>query len=171
MLPIPITGFWCSVLCRKLPHEVVRRTMSRGKCRDSCGHGGADLESRELWGSRCYSFSVGRWDLRLSCRRGKLSRGIVLLHDNARPHTARQTQALLREQFHWDIFEHPPYSSDLVQSDFFQFPKMKSTLLINASQVMKCEEYCRRPHGVMRLYTNWCKVTTSAYVKGDYVEL
>ena len=46
--------------------------------------------------------------LGLSCRRGKLSRGIVLLHDNARPHTARQAQALLREQFHWDIFEHPP---------------------------------------------------------------
>ena len=30
--------------------------------------------------------------------------GIVLLHDDARPHTARQTQALLREKFHWDIF-------------------------------------------------------------------
>ena len=34
---------------------------------------------------------------------GKPSRGIVLLLDNARPHTAQQTQALLREQFHWDI--------------------------------------------------------------------
>ena len=30
----------------------------------------------------------------------KLSRGIVLLHDKARLHTARQTQASLREQFH-----------------------------------------------------------------------
>ena len=59
------------------------------------------------------------------CRRGKLSRGIVLLHDNARPHTARQTQASLREQFHCDIFEHPLYSSDLAPSDFFMFPKMK----------------------------------------------
>ena len=39
--------------------------------------------------------------------------GIVLLHDNARPNTARQSQALLREQFHWDIFEHPSYSPDL----------------------------------------------------------
>ena len=67
--------------------------------------------------------SAGRLDLRLSCRRGKLSRKIVLLHDNARPHTARQTQALLREQ--WDIFEHPLYSPDVAPSEFFLFPKMK----------------------------------------------
>ena len=33
-------------------------------------------------------------------RRGKLSHGIVLIHDNARPHTARQTQTLLHEEFH-----------------------------------------------------------------------
>ena len=41
---------------------------------------------------------------------------------------ARQTQALLREQFHWDIFEHPPYSPDLATSDIFLFPKMKDHL-------------------------------------------
>ena len=55
-----------------------------------------------------------------------LSRGIVLLNDNARMHITRQTQALL--QFHWDIFEHPLYSPDLTPSDFFQFPKMKEHL-------------------------------------------
>ena len=62
------------------------------------------------------------------CRRkilDKLSREIVLLHDNACSHTARQTQALLREQFHWDIFEHPSYSPDLAPSDFFLSLKMK----------------------------------------------
>ena len=51
-------------------------------------------------------------------RRGKHSRGIVLIHDNARPHTPRQTQTLLRDEFHWDIFDHPPYSPDLAPSDF-----------------------------------------------------
>ena len=47
---------------------------------------------------------------------------------NARPHTVRQTQALLGEQFHWDIFEHSPYSSDLAPSNFLLFPKMKEHL-------------------------------------------
>ena len=52
-----------------------------------------------------------------------LSHGIILLHDNAHPHTARQTQALLCEQFHGDIFEHPPYSSDLAPRTFSCFQK------------------------------------------------
>ena len=56
------------------------------------------------------------------------SRGIILLHDNAGPHTARHTQALLREELNWDIFEHPPYSPDLASSDFFLLPEMKEHL-------------------------------------------
>ena len=116
------SGVQCDV--EKVPHAVVHRTLSRGKCRYSCGHGCADWVSHRLWGARCYSFSAGRRDLRLSCRRGKLSRGIVLLHENARPHTARQIKALLREQFHCDMFEHPRYSPDLTLSDYFLLPKM-----------------------------------------------
>ena len=121
-------GFWWSVCCWKLFRAVVRRTLPRGKCRDSSAHGCADWESHRLWVARCYSFSEGRRDFRLSCRRCKLSRGIVLLHDNARPHIVRQMQALLREQFHWDIFKHPPYSPDLAPPDFFLLPKMKEHL-------------------------------------------
>ena len=54
-------------------------------------------------------------------RRGKLLRGICLIHDNARPHTVRQTQTLLHDAFHWDSFDHPPYSPDLAPSDFYLF--------------------------------------------------
>ena len=35
-------------------------------------------------------------------RPGMLSNGVILLHDNARPHTARQTQELL-QKFKWEI--------------------------------------------------------------------
>ena len=51
--------------------------------------------------------------------------GIVLIHDNARPHTARLTQTLLRDEFHWDTFNHPPYSLDQAPSDFHLFLKME----------------------------------------------
>ena len=38
-------------------------------------------------------------------RRGMLSGGVVLLHDNARPHLARQSTHLLQE-FSWELFNH-----------------------------------------------------------------
>ncbi|PRD19678.1 UNVERIFIED_CONTAM: Histone-lysine N-methyltransferase SETMAR [Trichonephila clavipes] len=44
-----------------------------------------------------------------------VSEGIILLHDNVRPHTAQVTQELLR-RFRWEIWSHSPYSSDLAGS-------------------------------------------------------
>ncbi|UYV65927.1 hypothetical protein LAZ67_3005901, partial [Cordylochernes scorpioides] len=57
-------------------------------------------------------------------RPGLLSRKVLLVHDNARPHAARMTQTLL-ENFKWEIFTHPPYSPDLAPSDFHLFPALK----------------------------------------------
>ncbi|UYV80852.1 hypothetical protein LAZ67_19001988 [Cordylochernes scorpioides] len=53
-----------------------------------------------------------------------LSRKVLLVHDNARPHAARTTQTLL-ENFKWEIFTHPPYSPELAPSDFHLFPALK----------------------------------------------
>ncbi|XP_071448089.1 histone-lysine N-methyltransferase SETMAR-like [Hetaerina americana] len=62
-------------------------------------------------------------------RRGILTSGItVLIHYNARPHSAGATQRLLEEQFQQDMFDHPPYSPDLVPSDFHLFPELKKWL-------------------------------------------
>jgi len=60
-------------------------------------------------------------------RRGMLTKGVYLLHDNARPHVARQIFALL-DQFGWDIITHPPYSLDLAPCDYHLFPKLKEHL-------------------------------------------
>ena len=60
-------------------------------------------------------------------RRGMLSKGVSILHDNARPHAARQTVAQL-QQFGWNIITHPPYSPDLAPSDYHLFPKLKEHL-------------------------------------------
>ena len=53
-----------------------------------------------------------------------LTKGVVLLHDNARSHTAGRTNAFIK-LFNWEIFDHPPYSPDLAPSDYHLFAKMK----------------------------------------------
>lgn len=60
-------------------------------------------------------------------RRGLLTSGIVFVHDNARPHTARVTTTLL-DSFRWEQFCHPPYSPDLAPSDFHLFSHLKKFL-------------------------------------------
>jgi transposase len=52
---------------------------------------------------------------------------VVLLHDNARPHTAARTRALL-EHFDWELFDHTPYSPDLAPSDYHLFTYLNNWL-------------------------------------------
>jgi histone-lysine N-methyltransferase SETMAR len=56
----------------------------------------------------------------------------MLLHDNARPHAAARTQAMLQE-FGWEVSERP----DLAPSDFHLFPKLKEFL---GSRCFKSDE-------------------------------
>ena len=51
-------------------------------------------------------------------------KGVILLDENACPHTARVMQELL-QTFHWDNLEHPPYSPNLAHSDFYLFGSLK----------------------------------------------
>jgi histone-lysine N-methyltransferase SETMAR len=60
-------------------------------------------------------------------QRGMLSRDVVMLHDNAGPHTATATQDLIAT-FGWEQFDHPPYSPDLAPSDFHVFLHLKTFL-------------------------------------------
>jgi len=53
-------------------------------------------------------------------RKGRLSRDVCLLHNTSPPHSTHVTTVLL-EKFKWDILDHPPYSPDLVSSDFLLF--------------------------------------------------
>jgi transposase len=52
---------------------------------------------------------------------------VVLLHDNACPHTAARTRKLL-EHFNRELFDHPPYSPDLAPSVYHLFTYMKNWL-------------------------------------------
>jgi transposase len=53
-----------------------------------------------------------------------LTKGVVLLHDNAWSHTTAHTNALIK-LFNWEIFDHPPYSPDLAPINYHLFTKMK----------------------------------------------
>jgi hypothetical protein len=53
--------------------------------------------------------------------------GVLLLHNNARPHNPAATVNLLNS-WGWEILPHPPYSPDLAPSDFSLFPKTKKNL-------------------------------------------
>ncbi|GBM38237.1 Mariner Mos1 transposase [Araneus ventricosus] len=53
-------------------------------------------------------------------RPGVLSNGVLLLYDNARPHTVSVTRDL-KQRFRWNFLGHPPHSPDLASSDFHLF--------------------------------------------------
>jgi histone-lysine N-methyltransferase SETMAR len=58
---------------------------------------------------------------------GKLANGVLLHHDNTRPHTARETQERIQE-LQWELLQHPPHSPDLAPSDFLLFGPLKNHL-------------------------------------------
>ena len=60
-------------------------------------------------------------------RRGKLRRGVLLLHDNAPVHKSHVAQDAVRECGFREL-NHPPYSPDLAPSDFWLFPGLKKHL-------------------------------------------
>ena len=62
-----------------------------------------------------------------SKRRGLLSKGVVLLHDKARPHTAAHNAETLRK-LKFQVMAHPPYSPDLVPFDYHLFGPIKEAL-------------------------------------------
>jgi len=60
-------------------------------------------------------------------RRRKFTKELLFLHDNAPAHRALATQKKLAYLgFH--CLDHPPYSPDLVQSDYRLFPGLKKQL-------------------------------------------
>jgi len=62
-----------------------------------------------------------------SKRRGLLGTGVLLQHDNARPHTARSTVATIQD-LSFECLPHPRYSPDLAPSDFHVFEPLKEAM-------------------------------------------
>ena len=51
-------------------------------------------------------------------------KGVIVIQDNARPHSANLTRNKLKE-LKWEILEHPPYSPDSASSDYNLFRSME----------------------------------------------
>ncbi|GFO28781.1 histone-lysine N-methyltransferase SETMAR [Plakobranchus ocellatus] len=60
-------------------------------------------------------------------RRVRRDKDSILQQDNARPHTSRQTQDVLR-QLELTALQHPAYSPDLAPFDYYLFPQLKQYL-------------------------------------------
>ena len=60
-------------------------------------------------------------------RRGKLTRGVLLLKDNAPAHTSFVAMTTATK-CGFEILPHPPYFPYMAPSDFYQLPKLKSHL-------------------------------------------
>ena len=58
---------------------------------------------------------------------GMLSDGIILLHDNARPHTANLVNDNLK-RFGWETLQNPPYNPDLSACDIHIFGDLKKDI-------------------------------------------
>ncbi|GFU59229.1 histone-lysine N-methyltransferase SETMAR [Trichonephila clavipes] len=56
-----------------------------------------------------------------------LSKGVLLLLENARPHTSQTTRDLI-ELFGLEVLDHAPYNPNLAPSDFHLFRYLKHSL-------------------------------------------
>ena len=62
-------------------------------------------------------------------RRGKFTKGVLFLHDNAPAHRALATQKKLA-YLDFQCLDHPPYYPDLAPSDYHLFPGLKKQLKV-----------------------------------------
>ena len=110
-------------------------------------------------------------------RRGLITKGVLLLHDNARPHTARLTQETT-DNLGFELLPHPPYSPDLAPSDYHLFGPLKKMLggqkFASDAEVQEAVRgwLAKQPPsffltGIQKLVTRWDKCLN---VYGGYVE-
>ena len=110
-------------------------------------------------------------------RRGKLSKGVLLLQDNAPVHNAAIAIAAA-STCGFELLPHPPYSPDLAPSDFFLFPRLKDAITgkhygTNDDVKAAVDDYFDTLpksfffEGLQKLQKRWEKCIA---VQGDYIE-
>lgn len=79
--------------------------------------------------SEIYRQQLDRLLVKLRKNRPELinRKGVLLQHDNARPHVAKSTVKHIND-FAWSVLPHPPYSPDLAPSDYALFRSLQHHL-------------------------------------------
>ena len=112
-----------------------------------------------------------------SKQRGLLSTGVLLQHDNARPHTACSIVATIQD-LSFECLPHPPHSPDLASSDFHVYGPLKEAMgdksFRSDEEVQQAvQEWLRSQpkdffsRGIHALPKRW---NTCMIRNGDYVE-
>jgi len=110
-------------------------------------------------------------------RCGKITKGVLFLHNNVLAHRALATQKKLA-YLHFQCLAHPPYSADLAPSDYHLFPGLKKQLkghhfLSDAEVTAATETWLDRQHSEFFLSglqksKQWAKKCIELH--GEYVE-
>lgn len=114
--------------------------------------------------------------LRNALRRKRPNLQPLILHDNARCHTA-QTVVETLDNLNWEVLPHPAYSPDLSPPDFHLFPKLKEPMrgkrystLDELSAAVKTRIRAMNTEGtedIFKLTQRWESVIRNG---GDYIE-
>ncbi len=110
-------------------------------------------------------------------RRGMLTKGVLLLQDNASSHTAVATTTFAA-QCGYHILDHPAYSPDLAPSDYFLFPALKKFLRgkhfpSDEALISETESWFSSKNadfyknGLRKCRKRWAKCVA---LQGDYIE-
>jgi [histone H3]-lysine36 N-dimethyltransferase SETMAR len=113
----------------------------------------------------------------LEKRRGKISHGVLLLHDNAPVHKCNLAQAAIRRAGFTEL-NHPAYSSDMAPTDFHLFSNLKKFLRgknfgADDEAIITAEDYLNEldsdffSQGIESLPDRWVRVIASF---GEYIQ-
>ena len=97
-------------------------------------------------------------------RRGKVTKGVLFLHDNAPAHRTLATQKKLA-YLGFQCLYHPPYSPDLSPSDYHQFPGLKNNWKVAIFRPTRRSSLPRRPgwtDNVLNFFESLAKVRATS---------